>query len=100
MTSALSKRLSKLEEAVATRTQGPKSIRRVIINAGDPLPTEAPDELLICRVIVTPAERPADEPIPETTTQASPIIEHGDRTPIEPQRAFDRRISYSDLGVV
>ena len=48
MTSSLSKRLTKLEEAVASRTRGPKTIRRVIAEAG-----EGPDELVICRVIVT-----------------------------------------------
>jgi hypothetical protein len=41
-------------------------------------PLKPPDELLICRVIVTPSERPADEPIAETTQAVSRRIEHGD----------------------
>jgi hypothetical protein len=54
MTVSFSKRLAKLEEAVASRTQGPKTIRRVVVEASVDLHTEGPDELLICRVIVTP----------------------------------------------
>ena len=102
MTISFSKRLAKLEEAVASRTKGPKTIRRVVVEAGADLPTEGPDELLICRVIVTPPERPADEPIAETTQALSPRIEHGDRTPIEIQRdeRFHRPIRYPHLGKV
>ena len=81
MTISFSKRLAKLEEAVASRTQGPKTIRRVVVEVGADLPTEGPDDLLICRVIVAPPERFADEPIAETTQALSPRIEHGDRTP-------------------
>ena len=100
MTISFSKRLAKLEEAVASRTQGPKTIRRVVVEVGADLPTEGPDELLICRVIVTPPERPADEPIAETTQALSPRIEHGDRTPIEIQRdeRFHRPIRYPHFG--
>jgi hypothetical protein len=48
MTISFSKRLAKLEEAVASRTQGPTTIRRVVVEAHQDLPTEGPDELLIC----------------------------------------------------
>ena len=34
MTISFSKRLAKLEEAVASRTQGPKTIRRVVVEVG------------------------------------------------------------------
>ncbi len=47
MTISFSKRLAKLEEAVASRTQGPKTIRRVVVEVDADLPTEGPDELLI-----------------------------------------------------
>jgi hypothetical protein len=97
LTISFSKRLAKLEEPVASRTQGPKTIRRVVVEAGADLPTEGPDALLVCRVIVTPPERPADEPLP-TTQAVSPRIEHGDRTPIEVQRPFDKRIRYPHFG--
>jgi len=73
----------------------------VVVEVGADLPTEGPDELLICRVIVTPTERPADEPIPESTQAVSPRIEHGDRTPIKIQRdetRFHRRLDYPSLG--
>jgi hypothetical protein len=43
------KRIRKLEEAVASRTSGPKTLLRVVVEAGADLPTEAPDELLMCR---------------------------------------------------
>jgi hypothetical protein len=62
MTLSFSKRLAKLEEAVASRTQGPKTIRRVVVEVGADLPTEGPDELLI-GVIVTPPEWPAYDEI-------------------------------------
>jgi hypothetical protein len=102
MTSALSKRIEKLEQAQASRTQGPRTIRRVVVETGVDLPAESPDELLICRVIVTPPERPADEPISETTQAVSPRIEHGDRTPIEIQRdeRFHRPIRYPHCGTI
>ncbi len=47
MTISFSKRLAKLEEAVASRTQGPKTIRRVVVEVGADLPTEGPDEPLV-----------------------------------------------------
>ena len=47
MTIYFSERLAKLEEAVASRTQGPKTIRRVVVEVDADLPTEGPDELLI-----------------------------------------------------
>jgi hypothetical protein len=45
MTISLSKRLAKLEEAVASRTQGPTSIRRVVVEAHQDLPTEGTSPL-------------------------------------------------------
>jgi hypothetical protein len=68
-----------LEEAVASRIQGPKTVRRMVVEACADLPAEAPDELLICRVIVTPPEWPADKPIPESTQSLSPRIEQARR---------------------
>ncbi len=41
MTISFSKRLAKLEEAVASRTQGPKTIRRVVVEVGADLPMKA-----------------------------------------------------------
>lgn len=85
---------------VASR-YGPKTVRRLVVAAGDGLPIECPDELLVCRVIVTSLERPADEPFPESTQAVSPSIEHGDRTPLEIQhdeRRFHRRLDYPSLG--
>jgi hypothetical protein len=68
----------------------------VVVEVGADLPTEGPDELLICRVIVTPSERPADEPIAETTQALSPRIEYGDRSVT---RDFtDRRSRYPHFG--
>jgi hypothetical protein len=54
MASNLSKRLEKLELALAQRTQGPKVVRSAVIADGDEVPAEGADELLICRVIVSP----------------------------------------------
>ena len=74
----------------------------MVVEVGADLPTEGPDELLICRVIVTPPERPADEPIAEPTQALTPRIEHGDRTPIEIQRdeRFHRPIRYPHFGTI
>ena len=40
MASDLSKRLAKLEEALAQRTHGPKVVRSVVIAEGDEVPAE------------------------------------------------------------
>jgi hypothetical protein len=45
----------------------------VVVEVGADLTTEGADELLI----VTPPERPADEPIAETTQALSPREVHG-----------------------
>lgn len=84
MSSPLEKRLAKLEEVLAARTQRPIPVRHIIINVGEEMPTEAGGELLICEVIVAPPDRPEDEPLPPMA--ASPSIEHGSRetTRIEP----------------
>jgi hypothetical protein len=100
MSSAIAKRLEKLEQAIAARTEGPKTVRRAKVEAGAELPEEAADELVICRVIVTPPERPAEEALPEQPDySASPAIERGDRTPIEIERRFSRPINYPPLGL-
>jgi hypothetical protein len=77
MASALHKRLEKLEQALAARTQGPKTVRGAVVDAADELPTEAADELLICRVIVSPPERAPDALLPEPTPAVSPRIDTG-----------------------
>jgi hypothetical protein len=41
MTISFSKRLAKLEEAVASRTQGPTTIRRVVVEAHQAPPLKA-----------------------------------------------------------
>jgi hypothetical protein len=102
MASNLSKRLAKLEEALAQRTNGPKVVRSVVIAEGDEVPPEGADELLICRVIVSPPERAPDAPLPEATTAVSPRIDMGGRTQLEIQREderFRRRINYPPLGL-
>jgi hypothetical protein len=103
MASNLSKRLAKLEEALAQRTQGPKVVRRVILQDGEPIPEEGADELLIVRRIVSPPERPADEPL-ATPSEPSTPIERGDRTRLDIQQQdesrFHRRIEYPKCGIV
>jgi hypothetical protein len=102
MVSALHKRLEKLEQALAQRNAGPKTARLVVIADGDEIPPEGADELLICRVIVSPPERAPDAPLPEATTAVSPRIDMGGRTQLEIQREderFRRRINYPPLGL-
>jgi hypothetical protein len=66
----------------------------MVIEASADLPAEAPDELLICRVIVTPPERPADKPIPESTQSVSPP--HRARGPNSYRDSAWREISSTD----
>jgi hypothetical protein len=89
--------MAALAEAVRERKAAQQ--RAAVQSVNDP-PTEAPDELLICRVIVSPPEL-SEEPLPEPAPAPSPRIERGDRTPIEIERdetRFHRRLDYPSLG--
>jgi hypothetical protein len=100
MSSALSKRLQRLEELLAARNTGERSARRVIVADGDDLPEEAPEELLICRVLVTPPERPEEEIVIPATPPASPrTVEAGRKAVVDPTR-FHRIVQYPRTGQI
>ena len=93
----LEKRFEKIEAKARARKRGPKIVRHLIIGASDEIPEEAEGELLICRVIVDPPERPADEPpvVPATT---SPRTVHGARLSVP--KNYRRPIEYPNLGKI
>jgi hypothetical protein len=72
----------------------------VIVADGDELPEEVSDELLICRVMVSPPPAEADsvyrdEPIPDSAPAPSPR----ERTPLVIDR-FRLPINYPNRGAV
>lgn len=100
MSAALSKRLQRLEELLAARTTGERSARRVIVADGDDLPEEAPDELLICRVLVTPPERPEEEIVLPATPPITPrTVQAGRKVMADPTR-FHRIVQYPRTGQI
>jgi hypothetical protein len=92
--------LQRLEKLVAARTSGPSSARRVVLQADDELPEEATDELLICRVMVTPPERPEEEIVIPATPPISPRTIQAGRTAMTDPTRFHRIIQYPKTGQI
>jgi hypothetical protein len=91
----LEKRFEKIEARARARKRGPKIVRHIVIEATDDIPEEAEGELLICRVIVDPPERPGEEP-PVLPPVTSPRTMHGHRMAV-PEN-FGRRLDYPKIG--
>lgn len=93
MSSALHKRLQRLEELLAARASGPRSVRRVILEPDDEEPTATEGEWLIIRRLVDRPDRPPDVIVPEPPPSTDTIEweESGDPR-------FSRLLPYRDLG--
>ena len=89
----LEKRFEKIEARAKARKR-PKIARRIILEATDEMPEEVETELLICRVIIDPPERPAEEP--PVIPAPSPRTERGAR--LSAPENFTRSIEYPKIG--
>jgi hypothetical protein len=98
MTIALQKELKRLKAQVAARTAGDRFVRRVIIEAGDETPEEGEGEMLICRVIIDPPERPEEE-LP-VFVAPSPRTVNGTRMAADTNPSFRRHLEYQKDGSI
>jgi hypothetical protein len=93
----LEKRFEKIEARARARKRSLKSVRHIILEAFDDCPEEAEGELLICRVIIDPPERPAEQ-LPVIPAVTSPRTMHATR--MTAPENFSRRLDYQKLGHV